>query len=102
MKCAISDCDLKSVARGYCNPHYKRLRRSGELLPLRKTLLQRLMEKCDAPASDECWIWLAGRNRYGYGIIAVARVSRLAHRVSYELRHGAIPDGLVLDHLCRN
>lgn len=44
-----------------------------------------------------CWVWTAHRNNHGYGTLD----KRYAHRISYSLRHGAIPDGLVIDHLCR-
>lgn len=44
-----------------------------------------------------CWIWVSTLH-HGYGWIS----GRFAHRVSYELNVGAIPDGLVIDHLCRN
>lgn len=49
-----------------------------------------------------CWLWLAGKCR-GYGHFAIrSRRGVLAHRVAYELLRGPIPDGLVIDHLCRN
>ena len=50
-----------------------------------------------------CWIWqlCIGKNGYGYGHLPGTRQGALAHRLAYEERHGAIPDGLVLDHLCR-
>lgn len=55
-----------------------------------------------APA-NECWEWLASRDRHGYGKFKpVSRTWTLAHRASYRLHVGPIPDGLVLDHLCRN
>lgn len=39
----------------------------------------------------------------GYGKVGKAtHHNKLAHRVAYEIANGAIPDGLVLDHLCRN
>ncbi|WP_407939535.1 HNH endonuclease signature motif containing protein [Motilibacter aurantiacus] len=50
---------------------------------------------------DACWEWQAGRNR-GYGRFSLNDKSVLAHRVAYILAHGSIPDGLVVDHLCRN
>ena len=46
-----------------------------------------------------CWLWL-GTIQRGYGHIHFAGKKRRAHRVSYELARGPIPDGLVLDHLC--
>lgn len=48
-----------------------------------------------------CWIWTGELNRNGYG--RVWRLGRrvMAHRAMYELLVGPIPEGLVLDHLCR-
>lgn len=45
----------------------------------------------------ECWIWMASKNRKGYG-----RMSRgtLAHRASYEVFKGEIPAGLMVLHRC--
>jgi hypothetical protein len=57
---------------------------------------------------DGCWPWLAGGTSNGYGRFALQRNGRneqpkcLAHVFSYERLIGAIPKGLVLDHLCRN
>lgn len=52
--------------------------------------------------SGDCWVWTGSRTSEGYGRLLVFGVHYTAHRVSYELHHGPIPDGLVLDHLCRN
>lgn len=49
-----------------------------------------------------CWIWTGHRNPGGYGITCFERKNQGAHRIAYQLRVGEIPDGLVLDHLCRN
>ncbi len=50
----------------------------------------------------ECWEWAGTRFR-GYGMIGVRGLeNRRAHRVSYETFVGPIPDGLTIDHLCRN
>lgn len=51
-----------------------------------------------------CWVWREGcaRTRDGYGQFWLGGQMRLAHRVVYELLVGPIPDGLHLDHLCRN
>lgn len=52
-------------------------------------------------AVGDCWVW-QGTLRGGYGRFRAGRKTFSAHRVSYEHHVGAIPDGLVLDHLCRN
>lgn len=51
--------------------------------------------------TDSCWLWIGGKQAAGYGSFGVRGSGKLAHRVSYELHRGAIPDGLHLDHLCR-
>lgn len=48
-----------------------------------------------------CWNWSASILRNGYGQFHSGGTT-LAHRYSYELHKGRIPDGLVVDHLCRN
>ena len=55
-------------------------------------------------AIDErgCWVWQLCILQTGYGCIRVGGKTRNAHRVSYETFRGPVPDGLVLDHLCRN
>ena len=45
-----------------------------------------------------CWLWEGHLNDDGYGTLGVEN----AHRVSWELFRGGIPDGLDIDHLCRN
>lgn len=46
----------------------------------------------------DCWEWHGPATRRGYGIVR----SILVHRTLYELMVGEIPEGLQLDHLCRN
>ena len=48
-----------------------------------------------------CWMWKLSRNRDGYGVAWGGRGKTLAHRVEYERHVGPIPQGLTLDHLCR-
>lgn len=52
--------------------------------------------------TGECWEWTASRNRKGYGFVTVDGKPRLAHRVAYELEHGRLPKGMLVDHTCHN
>lgn|SRR5438270_7935452 len=49
-------------------------------------------------ADDECWPWRGCVQSKGYGCVG----RDLVHRVVYTITHGPIPDGLTIDHLCRN
>jgi len=54
---------------------------------------------------DDCWIWTGtqnGRPKKRYGVIRDNYKQKKAHRVSYELYKGQIPEGLVVRHLCDN
>ncbi len=48
-----------------------------------------------------CWIWQGYLDSQGYGRFQMDGTSWPAHRASYTLHKGPIPDGLTLDHLCR-
>jgi hypothetical protein len=54
---------------------------------------------------DACWTWTGSRNEHGYGQIhggpGVGR-PLIASRVSWEIHHGPIPDGLLVCHTCDN
>lgn len=61
------------------------------------------VEKVLAEVVGNCWPWQGSITAKGYGIVWKSRVEYgMAHREAYEALRGEIPDGLVLDHLCRN
>lgn len=49
-----------------------------------------------------CFEWTAAKNRKGYGQVRVAGRLWIAHRLAYEWFVGRIPEGMQLDHHCRN
>ena len=51
--------------------------------------------------SRGCWKWQA-RSSSGYGMFSLNGKSRGAHRASFALANGPIPDGLYVDHICHN
>ncbi len=61
-------------------------------------LVERLARVRVDPVSG-CWLW-TGAIDNGYAAMNVDGVMRNAHRVSYELFVGPVPDGLLLDHTC--
>ena len=66
------------------------------------SLKDRFWEKVNKTA--DCWLWTGAKSN-GYGSLQSDNGgdgALLAHRVSYRLHIGEIPDGLTLDHLCRN
>lgn len=73
---------------------------------MHKTMPLRFWEKVDQQGPDECWPWIAILDRRGYGrfhlMVDGKRRTTHAHRVAYQLLIGPIPEGLTLDHLCRN
>lgn len=90
--------------------HYQRLQAHGDpLISGRKSPEQRFWEKVDKngptpehrPELGPCWVWTAATiEEYGYFWLDGDNVR--AHRVSCEWERGPIPEGLVVDHLCRN
>lgn len=102
--CSVSECNHPIKARGLCSKHYARLRRNGSPLVTPKfdpieVRFFRYVEK-----TDSCWNWTGAKAR-GYGHFCISQrptKTVKAHRFSYELVNGTIPQGLTIDHLCRN
>lgn len=63
--------------------------------------LLRLQARTRINEQTRCWEW-TGALKAGYGNLKVNGRYTLAHRWSYEQHVGPIPEGLTLDHLCRN
>lgn len=68
---------------------------------MKQSDLERLWGKI-AKQQTPCWTWIGGRTAAGYGRFIVKSHSTFAHRVVYEVVRGAIPEGMTLDHLCKN
>ena len=51
---------------------------------------------------EECWEWSGNRTVDGYGVIKDGTRNRRAHRVSWEIHKGPIPDGMHVLHSCDN
>lgn len=63
----------------------------------------RFWKKVELATKDgSCWPWRASLSTSGYGLFRYEGRQQSAHRVAYRLFTGPIPDGLQLDHLCRN
>lgn len=54
------------------------------------------------PRESGCWEWIGARHRKGYGKIVGAQGTQYAHRVAWVLKHGPIPDELMVLHRCDN
>ena len=52
--------------------------------------------------TDDCWIWQGRKGRGGYGVFDWKNTGIGAHRASYELFIGNIPDELEIMHVCDN
>lgn len=52
--------------------------------------------------TQSCWVWTGGKRRKGYGCLEWEGKKRGAHRVSWELHFGPVPDGLHVLHRCDN
>lgn len=64
-------------------------------------LLDRFASKVDM--SGSCWTWTAWIDHHGYGRLYFGRRNtEMAHRLSYQWAKGPIPEGLTIDHICRN
>lgn len=72
---------------------------------IRQPLRDRFFAKVDVGGLDDCWLWRGSKTSTGYGRIGLGGRelgTAPAHRVSYLLHVGEIPDGMVVMHKCDN
>ncbi len=103
---SCSTCLKPSVyCRGLCRSCYSRLLKNGYPSPkARPSVEDRFWAKVDkATGPDDCWTWTGSKNHRGYGLFSkYGCYSPTAHRTAWMITRGSIPEGLQLDHLCRN
>lgn len=99
--CSVDGCTKPVWRRDLCSVHYSRwIKVNGPGRPRSRGLVDRLDEKI--VTGPGCWAWIGSRATGGYGSIWRDGRNVHAHRAVYELLVGPIPDGLHIDHLCRN
>ena len=63
---------------------------------------KRFWAKVNRGRPDDCWLWTAARGGNGYGLFRIGRIVQPAHRFSWEIHNGPIPEGLFVLHRCDN
>ena len=108
--CSIDGCERPHASRGWCSTHYKRWQKHGDPMLVQRygydspfdCFDDRFWSKVDVGHPLGCWVWTGYTNtRSGYGYTTQNRKRRLVHRVAHELMKGPVPEGLHIDHLCR-
>lgn len=108
LECQHTGCSRNCRCKGYCDTHYQQFKKHGVTWDIGATftLEARLAAKYVVDEASGCWFWTGGLNANGYGYISVRGHGKAgrkpAHRASFELRYGPIPEGLQLDHQCHN
>jgi hypothetical protein len=104
--CSIDGCMERQYGRTLCRSHYERERHAKRLAHLPRQRLvgvapfERILRRTRVDAAG-CWVWQASMQG-GYGRLNMHGRKVFAHRLAWECRFGPVPDGLELDHLCRN
>ncbi len=62
----------------------------------------RFWGKVDKDGPNGCWVWTAYIERAGYGKFHYKGRAERVYRLAYQALVGEIPEGMVIDHVCRN
>jgi len=102
--CSIPGCNRTHYGLSFCRLHWERNHVNGDPLSVRSmrgaTVAERLAHYSQ-PVGD-CIEFTGYRDTDGYGHMSVDKNDVQAHRVSYTINVGPIPDGLIVRHKCDN
>ena len=105
--CTWEGCDRGIFARGFCKLHYDYSRRHGLLRTGFPPAVERFLAAIDKNGpvfphvETPCWVWKTGTSRR-YPCMSVDGSPVHAHRFSWNLFRGDIPEGLYVCHRCDN
>jgi hypothetical protein len=114
--CSFGECNLPFLARGLCSKHWQQAKRGkipfgvALIWPNYGSLEERLWPRVNKngtipegkPHLGPCWAWEGTVDGGGYGHITDQGKTMKVHRIVFEWIKGKIPNGLEIDHLCRN
>jgi HNH endonuclease/AP2 domain len=69
-------------------------------IELNEKVLKRFWDKVEK--TETCWNWKGAINPSGHGVIKIEGLNRGAHRVSYAIKNGELPEDLYICHKCHN
>lgn len=101
--CSLQGCDGDVVARGFCNSHYRRMRKYGDPLagmPPRHASPQAALAANTEELPTGCVIWTGQVTHNGYGLLSANGSTVRAHRFAWEQANGKIPADRIIDHTC--
>lgn len=108
--CCIKGCDKVSHSMGLCTKHWRRNNLHGS--PVAMKSLSGLLRGVPAPdrfkrqmkvLDDGCWKWTSSVDKDGYGAfrgVVDGIPHGSAHRYSYALHKGVIPENMMVCHRC--
>lgn len=114
VRCTGEECPRGPVARGMCLKHYKRWKKWGSPEGAAPKISRGDSFRAKTTVSDfphgrpglgKCIEWRGLINHAGYGIFThrpSGVIRQMAHRAALELEGEQIPEGMVVDHVCRN
>lgn len=77
--------------------------------PVPQRVIDRIWQRIERRGPEECWPWRLSTGSHGYGQVGWQRddgrpgtAGTTAHRVAWLAANGPIPEGLTVDHACRN
>lgn len=107
--CSFANCARHAKKRGMCDAHYRQWRKRGQLTPLRRMrkfgsdpIIDYDERPCPNPElKGPCHVVRCTNPNARYGATYHKGVQVSTHRYVWEKENGPIPDGLVVDHVCR-
>lgn len=100
LTCSVAGCDTPRYRRDLCNRHNLALRKYGDPLGKAQPASERFWTRVEK--TPTCWNWTGRLSPKGYAHIDHNGGKIMAHRLSYQLCVGPIPEGKMIDHRCHN
>lgn len=102
--CSVPHCEIRCHSLGYCSRHYQAFRKYGDATKVLqkqhhgKTVRERFL--IYTKQGPGCWEWVGHKDPNGYGRLNIGGKPILAHRISYMLQYGDVPDEMDVLHKC--